>query len=123
MIKDMINGLIKGNGVHITQGDIYWVSLSPTIGTEIHKTRPGVVVSSDVQNISSARVMIVPVTSQITKIYPFDAAVCVDGNPAKAMANQMRSVDKKRLGKYIGTITKMELRNIQSAIRIVLELE
>ncbi len=123
MIKDIIHVLKNGKNVEISKGDVYWVSLSPTIGTETQKTRPGVVVSGYAQNVSSKRVMIVPVTSQVTKIHPFETAICVAGEKAKAMANQMRSVDKQRLGKYICTVTKSELRNIQSAIKIVLELE
>ena len=113
--------MIKIQDIH--QGDVYWVSLNPTIGTEAQKTRPGIVVSSNILNASLNRVMIVPITSQIKRLYPFEASVSIDDTEARAMADQMRAIDKRRLGKYICTITKSELRNIQSAIKIVLELE
>lgn len=55
------------------QGDIYLVILDPTIGTEMAKTRPGVIVSNDYANKGSNRVSIVPITSSnVVKVYPFE---------------------------------------------------
>ena len=128
MIKNVMLNVMNGiefmiKKKDIEQGDVYWVDLNPTIGTETNKVRPGIVVSSNLLNASSNRVMVVPVTSNIKRVYPFEAEVNVEGAKGKAMADQMRAVDKKRLERYINTVTKIELHNVQSAIKIVLELE
>lgn len=107
----------------IGQGDIYWVDLNPVIGTETNKVRPAVVVSGNLLNVASDRVMVVPITSNVRKIYPFEAEVNVNDIKGKVMADQMRAVDKRRCRGYICTLTKTEYHNVRSAIKVVLELE
>ena len=54
------------------RGEVYWVKLDPTVGSETKKTRPGVVVSNDSGNEYSSRVILAPITSQSKKVYPFE---------------------------------------------------
>ncbi len=104
------------------QGDIYLVSLDPTIGTEISKTRPGVVVSNDYANKGSKRVSIVPITSSnIEKVFPFEVLLNVTPETglkfdSKATCDQVRSIDKRRLIKNIGKVSMDTLEEIKASL-------
>ena len=90
------------------QGDIYLINLDPTLQTEIGKTRPGLIISINAMNHNSPRLIIAPITSSVGKIYPFEVFVPagVGGleKDSKIMLDQLRSLDKKRLVRKIGTI-------------------
>jgi mRNA interferase MazF len=107
----------------IKRGDVYWTDLNPTIGSEINKIRPAIIISNEVQNELSSRVIVIPITSNTSKLYPFEAKIKLEGNDAKAMADQIRTIDKSRLKQYISTLTKSELKDIEKAIKISLSLE
>ena len=104
------------------RGDVYWVALDPTLGTEIQKTRPAVVVSNDSCNAYGFRVVVLPVTGNVDTIYPGEALVKIRGKPARALGDQVRSVDKKRLRTRIGRLNQTELHDIDKALRITLSL-
>lgn len=106
----------------IKRGDVFWVNLNPTIGSEINKTRPAVVVSNNTQNIASSRVIVLPITSSVLHLYPFESKVKIDNKIAKATADQIRTIDKSRLKQYICTVSRVELEMIDKAIKIVLSL-
>ena len=59
----------------IKRGEVYWVNLDPTIGSEIQKTRPAVIVSNNIQNKVSSRVVVIPITSKADKLFPFEAKI------------------------------------------------
>jgi mRNA interferase MazF len=85
------------------RGDVYWVNLDPTIGTEINKTRPGLIVSPDDMNAILPRAMIAPITSKgqplgCRPVVPFE------GKEARILLDQLRTVDKRRLTKKMGII-------------------
>ena len=83
------------------RGDIYFAQLDPTRGAEIRKTRPVVIVSNDVANRASSLVTVVPLSSNVSRVFPFEVAVSTaqSGLPkdSKAMAQQVRTIDKARL--------------------------
>jgi len=87
----------------VSRGDVYWVNLDPTIGTEIQKTRPALVVSPDDMNNVLPRVIIAPITSagQAMGCRP---EVIFQGKNARILLDQIRCVDKSRLGKKMGKI-------------------
>jgi len=101
---------------------VYWVALDPTLGTEIRKTRPAVVVSNDSCNEYGTRVVVLPLTSNVDPLYPGEARVDVKGKPARALGDQIRSIDKKRLRSRIGRLSQNELRSVDDALRVTLEL-
>lgn len=92
----------------MNQGDIYLINLDPKLGTEVGKTRPGMIISINAMNHYSPRLIIAPITSNIGKIYPFEVFIPhgVGGmkKDSKLMLDQIRSVDKRRLVKKIGTV-------------------
>lgn len=105
------------------RGDVYWVALDPTIGSEIKKTRPAVIVSNNSCNTFSSRVVVLPLTSNVDSMYPGEAMVVVNGKPARVLGDQIRSVDKARLRSRIDTLSHDELAAVDEAIRITLALQ
>jgi mRNA interferase MazF len=94
--------MVRG-GQSFRRGDVYWVNLDPTIGTEVNKTRPGLIVSPDDMNAMLPRVIIAPLTSKgqplgCRPLVPFE------GKQARILLDQLRSVDKRRLTKKLGVI-------------------
>ncbi|MBA4380916.1 MAG: type II toxin-antitoxin system PemK/MazF family toxin, partial [Anaerolinea sp.] len=87
------------------RGEIWWVNFDPSIGGEIQKQRPAVIVSNDVSNKYLNRVQVVPVTSKVDKLYPSEAYITVAGKQGKAMADQLATVSKQRLFKTIGRVS------------------
>ncbi len=105
----------------IKRGDIFWVNFDPSKATEIQKTRPALVCSHDILNENSTRVIVAPITSNLRKVYSFEYAIknhqfiC-----GKIMFDQMRSVDKSRLGKKDGVFSFKEMNEIDLIIKFVL---
>ena len=104
------------------RGEVYWVALDPALGTEIRKTRPAVIVSNDSCNAYGARVVVLPLTSNVETLYPGEAAITVKGKPARALGDQIRSLDKSRLRARIGALNPDQLKAVDNAIRITLDL-
>lgn len=104
------------------RGDVYWIALDPTIGTEIRKTRPAVIVSNDSCNAHGQRVVVVPTTSNVESRYPGEALIRVKGKPARALGDQVRSVDRTRLRSRIGRLSSAEVAEVDQALRITLDL-
>lgn len=109
-------------GEHPKRGDIYWISLDPTVGSETQKTRPCVILSNNAQNKKSVRVIIAPITSQVKNIYPFETRVKINNKIGKAMLDQIKAVDKQRLGKKLAEIDVETLLAIEKALKLVLAL-
>jgi len=113
--------------MNIRRGGIYLAALDPVVGREISKTRPALVVSNDKNNEFSATVTILPITSKnLQKIYPFEVFLAKGaGNlpkNSKIKADQIRTLDKRRIVKFIGTLEKREIGLIDKAIKIHLAL-
>ena len=104
------------------RGDIYWVALDPAIGTEIQKTRPAVIVSNDSCNRYGTRVVVLPITSNVTSLYPGEARITVRSKPGRVLCDQIRSIDKSRLRGRAGALSQDELRDLEDAIRLTLGL-
>jgi mRNA interferase MazF len=100
----------------IRRGDVWWVSFDPSLGGEIQKTRPAVVISNNAANLALNRVVVVPFTSNTTRVYPGEALVSLSENSAKAMADQIMTADKRRLRNRIGVLSLSDLRAVENAI-------
>lgn len=111
----------------IKRAGIYLAALDPTIGHEISKTRPILVVSNDKNNTFSGTVTVLPITSKsLEKSYPFEVLVEKGkGNlpkDSKIKADQVRTLDKKRLIKFIGTLSDDDMAVVEKAVKIHLGL-
>src|SRR6185295_4191250 len=101
----------------IKRGDVFWVNFDPTQGTGTKKTRPAVILSNNLFNLYLPRLIVAPITSNIEKLFEFDAVVLVAEKKGKAMLDQIRTIDKKRLGKKICTLTVKELNDVERALK------
>jgi mRNA interferase MazF len=81
-----------------------------------------VIVSNDASNRNLNRVQVIPITSQVARVYPCEAAIGLNGRPGKAMADQIATVSKKRLKSRLGALTTDDLHSVERAIRIQLAL-
>lgn len=98
------------------RGEIWWVEFDPAVGSEIRKTRPAVILSNDAANRNLARLVVVPLTSNVAQVYPGEALVNIDGRESKAMADQIMAADKKRLKSRLGVLSPADLRAVEDAV-------
>lgn len=105
------------------KGDIYWVRLDPTDGKEINKTRPCLVISSDIANHSEL-IIVAPITSSVERVFPsIEVKITLKGKSGKIIPRQMRSIDRtKRLGSKIGAISPDEMKLVDDAVRLILDV-
>lgn len=110
----------------LRRGDIWIVNFDPTIGHEIKKTRPAIIIQNNVGNSIGPITIVAPITSQkIDYIRPFDAFIKKTGGldkDSKAVLNQIRSIDKRRLVKKIGSLDENTLGKVDEALKISLGL-
>jgi mRNA interferase MazF len=98
------------------------VEFDPSIGSEIHKTRPAIIVSNDKANQFLSRVVVVPLTSNVSRIYPGEAFIMLNGIKNKAMSDQIMSADKSRLQTKIGVLSNDDMLGLESAMKRFFEL-
>jgi len=103
--------------------EVWWVNFDPSIGGEIKKKRPAVIISNDASNKFLNRVQVVPLTSKTEKIYPSEAVVVFQGEERKAMADQLATVSKERLFRHADILSQEDMRKIEDAIKIQLDLQ
>jgi mRNA interferase MazF len=111
--------------VPIHRGDVWLVSLDPTVGHEIRKTRPTVVVTNDIYNAHNWVVLVMPLTSSDTAEYDQVQIVPPEGgltNPSVSLPDQLRAVDRTRLVKRLGRLRESTMAKIDRSLKIVLHL-
>ena len=106
----------------LNRGDVVWINLDPTIGTEIKKKRPCVIVSLTALNDTRTTIVVVPLASSGTAYPPLVVSVPSLGKDSNARIDQLRAVDKARIGDHIGTLPNSEMIGIERAIVVVLGL-
>ena len=104
------------------RGEVWWVEFDPAIGSEIRKRRPAVLVSNDSANRNLSRVVVVPLTNNIDRLYPGEALVSVGGQTSKAMVDQIMAADRARLKSRLGEIKSNDMKQLEDAIRLHLSL-
>jgi mRNA interferase MazF len=108
--------------MHPRRGEVWWVSFDPSVGGEIQKTRPAVVLSNDSANAALNRVIVIPISSQVAKVYPGEALITLNGQPRKAMTDQIMTASKQRLKNKLGFLSRTDVAAVESAVLLQLAI-
>lgn len=109
------------------RGEIYYADLNPTVGSEISKKRPVLIISNNSNNTYSETVTVIPITSNINKVFPFEVLLLKTHSglqkDSKAQCHQIRTISKTRItDKMIGFVQKNEVRAVEEALKLHLDL-
>ena len=108
------------------RGEIYLVNFDPTVGHEVKKSRPALIITNDLNNELSPVLTVIPLSSNVTRVFPVDVFVAAaDGleKDSKIMVNQIRTVDKKRLIKSLCIVSNDILKRVESAIKLHFDMD
>lgn len=98
------------------------MAFDPSLGSEVQKTRPAVVVSNDEANRNLSRFQVVPLTSNLKRLYAGNAVVTVSGRQSRAMADQLNTAARQRFARRLGRLSEDDMLAVDDAIRVQLAL-
>lgn len=99
------------------------MNFEPSLGGEIKKTRPAIVLSNNAANVHLNRIQVIPITSNTDRLYPGEAYVRLNSEKRKAMADQLTTVSKQRLGTKIGFLSDDDLGRVEVAVLLQLGID
>ncbi|AMW28916.1 MULTISPECIES: type II toxin-antitoxin system PemK/MazF family toxin [Oscillatoriales] len=110
------------------RGEIYYANLSPAVGSEMDKRRPVLIVSNDANNRAADTVTILPITSNVTRVYPFEVLINPEDSglskPSKVQAQQVRTISKQRIGgDTVGFLSQEVMEIVETALKLHLKLD
>lgn len=104
------------------RGEVWWVRFGPSVGGEIRKQRPAVVMTNDVALAHLNRIQVVPLTTNVSRVYPGETIVVIHDQPHKAMADQLTTVSKERLVVFFGKLSDDDVEIVDATVRLHLGL-
>lgn len=105
------------------RGEAWWINFDPSVGGEIQKKRPAVIISNDMANKALNRVQAIPLTSNVKRIYPVECLVTIKDKQSKALADQITTISKLRLVSKFGKVTKENMTHIERIILLQLGIK
>lgn len=104
------------------RGEVWLVAFASSTGGEVQKTRPAIVFSNDSANALLNRVQVVPLSSQVARLYPSEVYVTLGGDRRKAMADQITTASKQRLLRRLGDLSREDVQSVEKTVRVQLDL-
>ncbi len=104
------------------RGEVWLVRFGPSVGGEVRKQRLAVVVTNNVALSHLNRVQVVPLTTNVSSVYPGETIVVLNDRPHKAMADQLTTVSKERLAAFFGKLSDGDIENLDATVRLHLGL-
>jgi len=105
------------------RGDVWWVNFDPSVGGEIQKQRPALILSNDASNKYLNRIQVIPLSTRVERLYPSEVVITLNGKPHKAMADQLTTVSKLRLSNRIGRLSPADLAQVERIVKLQLDLD
>ncbi len=110
------------------RGEIYFANLSPAVGSEMDKRRPVLIISNDANNNAASTVTILPITSNVSRVYPFEVLLQPEDSglvkPSKVQAQQVRTISKQRMGvDVLGSLSTELMQLVNAALKLHLGLD
>ena len=106
----------------MNRGEVWWINFDPSVGGEIRKKRPAIIVSNDASNRHLNRLQVIPVTSNVERLYPSEAFVTINEKQHKALADQLTTVSKLRMINQFGKVSREDMWQVDRAIKVQLAL-
>lgn len=104
------------------RNEVWWVNFDPAVGGEIQKRRPAVIISNNAANTHLNRVQVIPLSTQVDRLYPSEVLVTLNGKPQKVMIDQLTTVSKRRVLDRIGRLSMDDMGRIAHIIQHHLDL-
>jgi mRNA interferase MazF len=104
------------------RGEVWWVNFDPSVGGEIQKQRPALILSNDASNKHLNRLQVIPLSTRVDRIYLSEVVVPLNGKSYKAMADQLTTVSKLRLSNRIGRLAAADLIQVERVVKLQLDL-
>jgi mRNA interferase MazF len=104
------------------RSEVWWINFDPSVGGEIKKKHPAVIISNDASNKFLNKVQVVPLTSKTDRLYPSEALVVFEGKESKAVADQLATISKLRLFKRAGVLSAKDMQRIEEAVKVQLDI-